>query len=205
MTPAAFRAASGVSRETMARLEIFAELLMRQRRGSALVSRTGLVDVWRRHMLDSAQLFALAPASAKLWVDLGSGAGFPGMVLAIMGANEVHLIESNARKCRFLDRVARATRTAVHIHRSRIEALEPWPVDVVTARALAPFPVLAEYARRFWAEHTVGLFPKGEDVERELTVATKYRNMVVERVRSASSERGTILVVRGLSDRRAKS
>ena len=205
MTPAAFRAASGVSRETMARLETYAELLLRDRRGSALVSRAGVADLWRRHMLDSAQLLVLAPAGARVWVDLGSGAGYPGMVLAIMDAGEVHLIESNARKCRFLHRVARATRTEVRIHHARIEALEPWPADVVTARALAALPALVDYARPFFAEHTVGLFPKGQDVERELTAATKYRRISVERVASVSSDGGTVLIVKGLSHFRADS
>ncbi len=202
MTPAAFRAASGVSRETLVRLETYAGLVRRGRRSSALTSRAGLVDLWRRHMLDSAQLLGLAPRPARVWLDLGSGAGFPGMVLAIMGAGEVHLVESNARKCRFLHAVARATRTAVHIHHARIEGLDPWPVDVVTARALAPFPALVDYARPFFAAHTVGLFPKGQDVENELTAAPKYRRIAIERVQSVTSLRGTVLVVRGLSDLR---
>ena len=205
MTPAAFRAASGVSRETMARLETYAEHLTRARRGSALVSRAGLVDLWRRHMLDSAQLLPLAPARAKVWVDLGSGAGFPGMVLAMMGAAEVHLIESNARKCRFLESVARATETNVEVHCVRIEDMKPWPADAVTARALAPFAALVEYARPFFTEETVALFPKGQDVESELTAAPKYRTINVERVSSLSSELGTVLVVRGLTHLRSES
>ena len=205
MTPAAFRAATDVSRETMARLETYAALLTRWRRTAALVSRAGMADLWRRHMLDSAQLLRLSPAGARIWVDLGSGAGFPGMVLAIMGAGEVHLIDSNARKCRFLQSVARATRTPAHVHHARIEALDPWPADVVTARALAPVAPLIDYARPFFAEHTVGLFPKGQDVERELTDAPTYRSIAVQRVPSVSSERGTILVVRGLSHLRSET
>ncbi len=188
----------------MARLEVYAEHLVRAHRGSALMSRAGLADLWRRHMLDSAQLLPLAPGRASVWVDLGSGAGFPGMVLAIMGAAETHLIESNALKCRFLESVARATRTEVHIHHARIEGLEPWAADVVTARALAPFAALVDLARPFFAEHTVGLFPKGQDVERELTEAPKYRTIDVERVSSVTSERGTVLVVRGLSHLRTE-
>ena len=171
----------------------------------ALVSRDGLADLWRRHMLDSAQLLMLAPESARVWVDLGSGAGFPGMVLAIMGAGEVHLIESNTRKCRFLQIVARAARAPVHIHRARVEAFDPLAADVVTARALAPLESLLDYARPFFSEHTVGLFLKGQDVERELTTASKYRRINVQRVSSLSSATGTILVVRGLSHLPSKS
>ena len=199
MTPAAFRAASGVSRETLARLETYAALLTEWRPRAALVSRASLADPWRRHMLDSAQLLRLAPRGARVWVDLGSGAGFPGMVLAIMGAPEVHLIESNTRKCRFLRAVARATRTPVSIHCARIEALDPWPADVVTARALAPFHMLLEYARPFFADHTLGLFPKGQHFETELTAVPKYRTIVARRVPSLSDQRGTVLVVKGLS------
>ena len=198
MTPAAFRAASGVSRETLARLEIYAALLTEWRRRASLVSRASLSDLWRRHMLDSAQLLGLAPTGARVWVDLGSGAGFPGMVLAIMGAREVHLIDSNARKCRFLGAVARATRTPVRIHCARIEALDPWPADVVTARALAPLATLLEHARPFFHDHTVGLFPKGQHVETELTAAPKYRTIVSRMVTSQSDAHGTVLIVKGL-------
>ena len=199
MTPAAFRAASGVSRETLARLETYAALLTEWRDRASLVSRVSLTDLWRRHMLDSAQLLGLAPSSARVWVDLGSGAGFPGMVLAVMGAREVHLIESNARKCRFLHTVARATRTPVRIHCARIESLDPWPADVVTARALAPLATLLQHARPFFVDHTVGLFPKGQHVETELTAVPKYRTIVSRRVASLSDRRGTVLIVKGMS------
>lgn len=197
MTPAAFRAASGVSRETLARLETYAALLIEWRDRAALVSRASLADLWRRHMLDSAQLLGLAPIGARVWADLGSGAGFPGMVLAIMGAGEVHLIEANARKCRFLNTVARATRTTVRIHCARIEDLDPRPADVVTARALAPLATLFRYARPFFDDHTVGLFLKGQHVETELTAVPKYRT-IIRLVTSQSDSRGSIVIVKGM-------
>ena len=163
-----------------------------------LVSPASFGDVWRRHILDSVQLLALAPASARTWIDIGSGAGFPGLVLAIMGAPEVHLVESNARKCAFLAVAARVTAAPVVIHRARIEALAPWPVDVVTARAVAPLARLCGLAHPFVGRATVCLFPKGRSAARELTDAGKYWKMTVEQLPSLSDPDGSVLRLRGL-------
>ena len=200
LTPAEFRNAAGVSRETLTRLELYAATLVRWNTRINLVARGSLADLWRRHFLDSAQLLALAPAAAKLWVDLGSGAGFPGMVLAIMGVPDMHLIESDHRKCEFLRRVAHDTATEVTIHAARIEALAPFLADVITARALAPLPRLLSLARRFAGPDTVALFPKGARVGAELTESSKYPRMRLERVASRSDPAGTILRVKGLDD-----
>jgi 16S rRNA (guanine527-N7)-methyltransferase len=168
-----------------------------------LVAAASLTDLWRRHFLDSAQLLDLAPApnhaGPRRWLDLGSGAGFPGMVVAIMGAGEVHLVESDARKCVFLQEVARETAAPVTIHRSRIEDLETFPVDVVSARALAPLDRLLALSARFFAQDTVGLFLKGQHVDKELTEAGKSWMMSADRIVSRSDPSGTVVRIQGLS------
>lgn len=202
MSPAEFRRASGVSRETFDRLAVYADLLAKWQARINLVSSTTMGDVWRRHMLDSTQLFPHIPAGCGRLVDLGSGAGFPGLVLAIMGVEGVELIDSTARKCTFLEEVARATGTAVTVHRARIEdiAARPGPpADVVTARGLAPLPRLLAYAEPFMGPHTVGLFLKGANVEDELTQAAKTWTMRVERMPSQSDPRGILLHTQGIS------
>ena len=158
----AFGDQHGVSRETVARLTVYLDLLRRWQRSINLVGPATLADPWRRHFLDSAQLTAYVPPAATSLVDLGSGAGFPGMVLALLGVSGVHLIESDRRKAQFLREVARATGTPVSVHAQRIEQMPGWPADVITARALAPLPHLHGLAERFLASDSVGLFLKGE-------------------------------------------
>ncbi|MBM3517734.1 MAG: 16S rRNA (guanine(527)-N(7))-methyltransferase RsmG [Alphaproteobacteria bacterium] len=196
---AEFRAATGVSRETIARLERYVALLARWNRAVNLVAATSLADVWRRHFLDSAQLLPLAPSGARAWLDLGSGAGLPGLVLAALGAPEVHLIESDARKCAFVTVAAGEMGVSVRVHRQRIERVVPWPADVVVARAVAPLPRLLDLAAPFFGPTTVGLFLKGEDVERELTVATRSWRMHAERIASRSDKSGVIVRIQRLS------
>ena len=193
MTAEEFRQQIGVSRETLDRLSRYVAVLERWQPRINLVGRSTLADVWRRHMLDSAQLHALLPPGATRLVDLGSGAGFPGMVLAIMGVPDVHLIESNHRKAAFLGEVSRETSAAVTVHPRRIEAVVPFAADVVTARALAPLDQLVRWARPFAGEETVMLFHKGQHVDNDLTQATSCRNMRVQSVPSVSDSTGTIL------------
>ncbi len=203
LDPAAFRTRTGVSRETLQRLGIYAGLLVKWQRAVNLVARDSLEDLWRRHMLDSAQLKPLLPpqpaTGPRVVVDLGSGAGFPGMVLAILGAGDVHLIESHRRKCAFLAEVARATGTRVFIHAARLEELAPWPAHVVTARALAPLSRLLGLAAPFLGPGGVCLFLKGRKVEEELTAAGKEWKMRVERIPSVSDPAGTILRLGNIS------
>ncbi len=174
-----FQTAANVSRETLARLQIYAALLNKWNRTINLVARDSLADLWRRHFLDSAQLLPLLPPPPqgrdRVLVDLGSGAGFPGLVLAIMGAGTVHLIDADQRKSTFLNEAARATGTEVVVHNCRIEDLTAIPVDVVTARACAPLDRLLGLAAPFLRPATVGesagvgLFLKGRSLQRELT------------------------------------
>jgi 16S rRNA (guanine527-N7)-methyltransferase len=184
----------------MGRLEDYAELLYRWNRRINLVSAASLTDLWRRHMLDSAQLLPLLPPKprvrARVLLDLGSGAGFPGLVLAILGAGEVHLVESDRRKATFLQEAARATETAVTIHKQRIESLSI-AADVVTARALAPLDRLLGLARPFLDPEGAGraFFLKGERVEAELTEAAKNWTMTLARHASRSDARSVILEI----------
>lgn len=193
MDAEAFRRETGVSHETLERLARYAALLRKWQSRINLVGGSTLDDLWRRHMLDSAQLAPLLPAGARRLVDLGSGAGFPGMVLAIMGVPEVHLIESDGRKAAFLREVSRETSTPVQVHAVRIEAMEPLIADVITARALATLAELVRLALPFADERTVMLFPKGQDVDRELTEATKDTTMHIEIVPSRTHASGAIL------------
>lgn len=188
-----------VSRETLARLETYLTLLERWQRAVNLVGRGSLADPWRRHILDSAQLRDHLPAASRSIVDLGSGAGFPGLVLAILGRPGVHLIESDQRKVAFLREAARITETAVTVHAARIEALPGWVADVVTARGLAPLPRLLDLAERFIGPRTVCLLLKGREVESELTVTARSWHMSVQRCTSRSDPSGVVLKLEELA------
>ena len=187
-----------VSRETLERLTVYLDLLRRWQPAINLVGPATLADPWRRHVLDSAQLAAHLPGAAADLVDLGSGAGFPGMVLALLGVGGVHLIEADRRKAQFLREVARATGAPATIHAERIERMQGWPAAVVTARALAPLPRLLELADRFLVADSVCLLLKGRSVERELTNARVSWHMVSERFPSLSDPLGTVLELRGI-------
>jgi 16S rRNA (guanine527-N7)-methyltransferase len=188
----------GVSRETLERLSVYLGLLRRWQPAINLVGPATLADPWRRHFLDCAQLAAHVPGAARSCIDVGSGGGFPGMVLALLGVAGVHLIESDRRKAQFLREVARATGAVVTVHAERIERLRPWPADVVTARALAPLPRLLELVEPFVSADTVCLFLKGGSVARELTEARISWHMVSERLPSRSHPSGVILELRGV-------
>ena len=201
--PEEFAAAMGVSRETLAHLKLYASLLADWNQRQNLVSKSSLEDLWRRHFLDSAQLFALIPEPAKSLVDLGSGAGFPGLVLAEMlraraGFRTV-LYESTGKKADFLRAVAeRLDLSAVEVRQARLEMSPPEAFDVVTARACAPLDRLLGYAHRFWGARTIGLLLKGQNVEVELTQARKSWRMELKRHPSRSDASGVILEIREL-------
>ena len=200
MTPQEFADAADVSRETLARLSAYATQLETWQDAVNLVGRRTIGDLWRRHMLDSAQLFRLLPSPRCRLIDLGSGAGFPGLVLAIMGVADVELIEANARKCTFLTEVARITETPVVIHNERIEALRlSGNADVITARALAPLPRLLNYAEQLIGPNTTCLFLKGRRLHEELTEAKKTWKMGITTIPSASDAEGTILCLKTLA------
>lgn len=192
---AGFAAATGVSRETLARLEAYAGLLLAWSARINLVGRATLADPWRRHFLDSAQLLPLVPAGAQSLVDLGSGAGFPGLVLAILGVPGVELIEADSRKVAFLREAARVAGADVAIRGCRIEAVPAHAADVVTARACAPLDRLLALGERFIGLSTTCLFLKGVRVAEELTAAGKAWTMTVSRHASRADPAGTILML----------
>ncbi len=191
--PEGFAELVAVSRETLARLETYSDLLTRWSARINLVGRDTLPDLWRRHILDSAQLYRFIPSSARTLIDLGSGAGLPGLVLAILGVRSVELVEADSRKAAFLREAARVTGAEVTIRPCRIQAVPPHPVDVVTARACAPLDRLLDLAAPFLEPHSLCLFPKGERFNEELTLARKAWTMNVSVERSLSDRRGVVL------------
>jgi 16S rRNA (guanine527-N7)-methyltransferase len=197
LTAEEFAAALAVSRETMDRLAAYAALLERWQLRINLVATDSLTDLWRRHMLDSAQLLPLIPTPPGVALDIGSGAGFPGLVLAIMGLPGVHLVEADARKCAFLREAARSAGLVldrdVVIHNRRLEAVPPFAADVVTGRAVAPLDALLRLTEPFRQASTISLFHKGIRAGEELTEAAKTWRMRVERIPSRSDPSGTIL------------
>ncbi len=202
LTRAEFQAASGVSDSVLAGLVIYATLLEKWQRRINLVGRGSLADLWRRHMLDSAQLHGLIPPAAQTIVDMGSGAGFPGMVLAIMGGVRVHLVESNRRKCAFLEAVNRATNAGAVIHNARVESLAgSLAAEVVTARACAPLDRLLGYAEPLLGDGGICLFHKGRKAEEELTESAKKWTLEVNRIESLSDPAGVILRLERISRR----
>jgi 16S rRNA (guanine527-N7)-methyltransferase len=181
---AAALALTPVSRETEGRLDRYVDLLVQWQAKTNLVASSTLPNLWTRHISDSLQLLTLAP-SAKAWLDLGSGGGFPGVVLACALAETsgamVHLVERNAKKAAFLREALRITGAAGTVHLADIgDSVDSFssPVDCVTARAVAPLHQLVSFAEPLVARGTKALFLKGQDVEAELTEATKYWKIV---------------------------
>ena len=197
--PPDFGAAAGVSRETIERLAIYAAQLVRWQKAINLVGPATLAVLWQRHMLDSAQLLRHLPDAPGPVVDLGSGAGFPGLVLAIAGVPDVHLVESDARKSAFLAETARLTDAKVTLHTRRIDAVAPFAARAVTARALAPLDKLMGLAAPFFGEATVGLFHKGRDWRRELTLAEEAWRMQSRCLASVVDPESVILRVEKVS------
>lgn len=213
--PEAFAAAFSVSRETSDRLETYANLLRQWQKAVNLVAPSTLSLIWQRHFADSAQLLDLAPPEAARWVDLGSGGGFPGLVLAILLADprwaplsrQMTLVESDTRKGAFLREVVRqtglgATPVSVDIVSARIENMTTHDrlesTDVITARALAPLERLFSLSAPLFGARSVGLFLKGREVQREIEAARGHWDFAVDLVASRTDTDGRIAVVTGL-------
>ena len=193
-----------VSRETESRLSKFVDLLLREQQKTNLVAESTLPLVWTRHIADSLQLLPLAP-DAKVWLDLGSGGGFPGIPIVCALADKpgamVHLIESVGKKAAFLREAVQKLGIPAQVHQERAEKFGEScaeTVEVVTARALSPLKTLCGQVFPFIARGALGLLPKGQDVDAELTEAAKYWTIQAEKVPSVTSPAGSIVVVRGL-------
>lgn len=193
-----------VSRETLARLEKYVALLIEWNGRHNLVSAMSLRDVWRRHILDSIQLSRYVPRDAESLVDLGSGAGFPGLVLAAETGLAVTLIEATRKKCAFLEEAAAVLGVKADICDKRIEDVLPQVFDVIVARACAPLPRLLAYAQRFCGPVSVCLFLKGQNVGSELTQARNCWSIELQSFRSLSDPAGTVLEIRELHERDAR-
>jgi 16S rRNA (guanine527-N7)-methyltransferase len=192
-----------VSRETAARLDLLVEILLQWQPKTNLIAASTIPTLWTRHIADSLQLLELAPA-ANCWIDLGSGAGFPGLAIAcaladVAGA-EVHLVESSTKKAAFLSEAVRHIGVPAVVHAVRIEDFGKnfrTPVDAVTARALAPLEQLLKLAEPLLKSGAQGLFLKGQDVDAELTTASKCWKIDAQLVPSKTNSPSRIVVVRG--------
>jgi len=183
----------GVSRETLERLEAFAALLLRWNERINLIGRADVGNLWPRHINDSLQLASLVPEGVDRGIDLGSGAGFPGLILCIATGLPFDLIESDQRKAAFLREAARITVAPARIHACRIEAASLTPARLITARALAPLTKLLGLAAPLLAPGGGCLFPKSENVDREISEASAAWTMHVERHISRTDRSGVIL------------
>jgi len=197
-----------VSRETAARLDRFVVLLLATQAHTNLIGRATIGEIWTRHIADSLQLLDLAP-DAKVWLDIGSGAGFPGIVIACALVDRpgaaVHLVESQGKKAAFLRQTAGELALPATVHHQRIEDLSAnLAPDMITARAVAPLAKLLGYVAPFVKSGAKALLPKGQDVEVELTEAAKYWTMDTELVPSRTHPASRILIVHGLRRRGGK-
>jgi 16S rRNA (guanine527-N7)-methyltransferase len=197
-----------VSRETLARLDRLVEVLLPVAAHTNLIARSTIPQLWTRHVADSLQLLSFAPPDAKCWIDLGSGAGFPGLVIACAIADQpgasIHLVESTQKKAAFLRDAAQQIQVPVTVHAVRIEDFgknTDIVPDVVTARALASLDDLMRLAHPLLKSGALGLFPKGQDVEGELTEASKSWNIEASLVPSKTSPASRIVVVKALAPR----
>ena len=193
LTAPEFQALSGCSGTQLARLKAYLDLLIHWQRRINLVGASTLVDPWRRHILDSQQLAPLLPAGAPAVTDLGSGAGFPGLVIAILTAARVTLVEPDQRKAAFLATAARVSETDVAIACQRMETLAAASADVVTARACAPLPRLLPVIARILRPNGVALLLKGQTGQVELTQTEKHWKMRNTMIPSRSDHGGVIL------------
>ena len=193
-----------VSRETIDRLEAYSNLLKKWNPRINLVAKSTIEEIWQRHILDSAQLLSLAPKSVQHWADLGSGGGFPGLVVAIMAMenncpNEVTLVESDVRKCAFLRTVIRETEAPAKVINDRVESLLPLKCDVLSARALTELSGLLAYAERHLSDGGMALFPKGRTWKKELDDAQQTWKFEYQVAKSKTDEGPVILSIAGVA------
>jgi 16S rRNA (guanine527-N7)-methyltransferase len=188
-----------VSHEAMVKLDRYAELLMEWNQKFNLVAESTLPHIWKRHFLDSAQLLKHIPTAAKSIADMGSGAGFPGLVLSILGAPNVHLIEATGKKANFLRAVIEDLKLTTEVRQERAETLRNTSFDVITARAVGSLLDLLNYSRHLIHKDSLALFLKGQNADVELTGATKYWTFNPEKIQSLSDSSGSVLILRDIN------
>ena len=201
--PEDFGQAFGVSATTLDRLRTYVDLLIQWQQRINLIGPSTQETVWLRHIADGAQVLALGEVRGQTWIDLGTGAGIPGVVIAVLlaeaGRGHVHLVESNQKKAAFLREVIRKTGAPATIHAGRIEEIDPRTIRpepvLVTARALAPMAKLLDFAWPWLEDGALGVFLKGQDVDDELTEAAKYWRIKVRKQPSRIDPRGCVLLV----------
>jgi len=199
----AFQRQFDVSRETMAKLDRYAELLAEWNQKFNLVADSTLPQIWTRHFLDSAQILKYLPNTEVCIADLGSGAGFPGLVLAIMGAKNVHLVESTGKKANFLREVIKELGLSAEVHNERVESLAGLKPDIVTARALGSLLDLLNLAQKLINPENCCIFLKGQRADVELTESAKYLTFSHEKHRSLSDPSGSVLVLKDVKRKNA--
>ena len=192
-----------VSRETFLRLKEYEKLLFKWNAKINLVSRSTLDNFWNRHVLDSAQFLSSVGEKAGKWVDLGSGGGLPGLVVAILSdesepVNKLFLVEADVRKAVFLKTVCRELGLKVEVYNNRIEELPPMSANIVSARALAPLETLCLYAKKHLEKDGIAVLAKGENWKAELVEAQKKWIFSYEAVKSTLHEGSVVLVLRGI-------
>lgn len=193
-----FQSLTNVSRETLVKLEDYSELLMKWQKAKNLISNSTMDEMWLRHFFDSAQLYLqiekTMPSLPKTLLDIGSGAGFPGLVLGAMGIDNVHMVESNGKKCSFMNQVARKMAVNATIHNERIEKITPFPIDIITSRACAKINQLLDWSEPFLERPTVEVWLlKGQTANEELTEAETYWTMNSECFDSKTEEGASII------------
>ena len=188
-----------VSRETYEKFAVFHQTLIKWQNSINLISKNSIDNIWERHFLDSAQLYKITKEIDGNIIDFGSGAGFPGLILAMMGHKKVHLVESNQKKCTFLREVSMLSETDVTVHNQRIENLDFFDAELITARALAPLSKLIEYVEAFVKKSSTDqifpkmLFLKGKSYKQELSGINKKRIFSIEEFESITDKFGKIL------------
>ncbi len=189
-----------VSRETFDRLSLYHDLLLKWQAKINLISSDTIANAWHRHFLDALQIFPLIDIEKKI-VDLGSGGGFPGMVLAIAGAKHMHLVESDTKKILFLREVARITNTAVSLHHGRIEETLTTHADIITSRACSPLESLLSLASGYVSHETICLFHKGKNFAKELEDAKLHWHFSCDVIPSVTDSQSAILRLTSIQKR----
>ena len=193
----------GVSRESYEKLIVLEKLIVTWQSHINLIAPSTIPHIWERHIIDSLQLLPLIPAHTKAIADLGSGGGFPGLVLAACHDAKLHFFEANAKKTAFLQEALRHMKVSGVVHRQRLEPMVPPPqmpeVQMVTARAFAPLPLLLSLAEPFMRSGAVGLFHKGQESDAELTEAAKSWKISVRKHRSLTDSNSVILEIKEIA------